>query len=364
MSQWGNQGNNGANSVITAPAQVNKTANSTNQTALFNNTTPGAWKNNNIVQNMEVGQYGVTTTAKNSGNSTGSEANKIAHTGWVLRTQGMGPAVSYTINAGGSSYVNGAIFAFTVAGAASVNAHGNVTTNSTGGITSIAYHVNGLLANASLATFVPPANGIVSVTITASGGPFTNGDVVNFGNGAANAVGIVTTNATSNIASIAFPISAGRGFSNVTNTTKSWKAANGAPTGNAVTSAAASPGGSGYANTDVITFSNGVINAIGTPTTNSLGGITSIAIGTIGMGFPGATNTAVAVTNSTGGATLGSGATITPTLSATTLTVVLGAGASGNLSVIVGGRAGRVHYETLVATSSMVGAGSTQFPNT
>lgn len=91
-------------------------------------------------------------------------------------------------------------------------------------------------------------------------------------------------------------------------------------------------GGTTYANTDLIKVSGGKVNAAGTLVTNSTGGLTSVTITTAGSGFINVASTTVAVTNATGGASAGSGATFVFTL---------------------GGRAGRVMAETLVAMGSL-----------
>jgi len=93
-----------------------------------------------------------------------------------------------------------------------------------------------------------------------------------------------------------------------------------------------SAGGTGYANTDLFKVSGGTVNATGTVTTNATGGITSLTITSPGKGFSSVSAANVAVTNSSGGASAGSNAVFTVTL---------------------GGRAGRVHYETLVALKGM-----------
>lgn len=96
-----------------------------------------------------------------------------------------------------------------------------------------------------------------------------------------------------------------------------------------------SAGGSGYDNTDVVTVASPAAggNASATVATNSTGGIVSLTITNAGFGFL-AVNAAanVSIANSTGGASGGSSATFTAT---------------------AGGRAGRVHSETLVAMGSL-----------
>lgn len=77
MGSWGNT-DDAANSVFYAPAQFNVTANTDNQTLLFNNTTEDA-----IVNNMIIGQYGVSATEA-------ANNKAITHAGWVLKTEGTG----------------------------------------------------------------------------------------------------------------------------------------------------------------------------------------------------------------------------------------------------------------------------------
>ncbi len=77
MAQWGNT-DDAANSVLWAVSQLNKTANTTNQTNLFGNTTADAF-----VTGATVGQFGVGVQE--------AQANgDLTHSGWVLRTVGSG----------------------------------------------------------------------------------------------------------------------------------------------------------------------------------------------------------------------------------------------------------------------------------
>lgn len=364
MGSWGKTANNVANSALFAPAYVNKTANSTNQTNLSGNTSVGAWVNGSQNRMEAIGVVGVSSGTLNArATNVNSEGKKITHTGWQLRKVGTGPVANVTITAGGTGHVNNAVLQFTATGTGTVNATGTITTNSTGGITAVTMDAGGRGAgfvSAANATYVAPVNAIsnstsgATLSLSAPGAGFTNGDIVTFSNGQANAVGTITANATGNITSIAIT-RAGRGFSNTLNTVVSFQSATGGRAGNGIVSASASPGGTGYNNTDVITFSNGVTNATATPTTNSTGGITSIAITAAGRGFLNATSVAVSVTNATGGATGGSGATITPTLTTTTVTFTVGTGSGSTLAAVLGGRAGRVQYETLVAMKGITG---------
>lgn len=102
-------------------------------------------------------------------------------------------------------------------------------------------------------------------------------------------------------------------------------------------------GGTGFANTDTIKVAvvgTGTVNAAATLVTNATGGITTVTISTPGGGFTNASSATVSFANSTGGASGGSAATLTP---------------------VFGGRAGRLHYECLVA-GSMTGSPPATLP--
>lgn len=90
-----------------------------------------------------------------------------------------------------------------------------------------------------------------------------------------------------------------------------------------------SAGGSGYDNVDTIEVSGGTINATATLTTNATGGITSVTLGTKGSGFKNVDDSTVTITTVSG-----TGATIVP---------------------VLGGRAGRVSMETMVAMGTITG---------
>lgn len=90
MAQWGNT-DDAANSVLWAVSQLNKTANTDNQTNLFGNTTADAF-----VTGAKVGQFGVAAgeaQAHRAGANT-----KAAHAGWVLRTEGTGGRAGRVFN--------------------------------------------------------------------------------------------------------------------------------------------------------------------------------------------------------------------------------------------------------------------------
>ena len=128
MPQWGST-DNAANSVSWAPPQLNKTANTANKTALYANTTVGAF-----VSGVAVGQVGLS--AVEAANAS-SETSYSAHAGWNLRTAGTGSLVSIAISAGGTLYANTDLIRVTATGTGSVNATGTVSTNATGGIVTV-----------------------------------------------------------------------------------------------------------------------------------------------------------------------------------------------------------------------------------
>jgi hypothetical protein len=82
MANWGNT-DDAANSVLWALSQLNKPANSTNQSALFDNTTTG-----DFVAGAKVGQFGVDALEAQAARQ-GATA-KVAHSGWILRKEGTG----------------------------------------------------------------------------------------------------------------------------------------------------------------------------------------------------------------------------------------------------------------------------------
>lgn len=81
MALWANT-DDAANSTIFAAAQVHKTPNTANQTALFGNTTQDAF-----ISGVAVGQFGVSVEEMEVARAKGE---KPAAAGWVLRTEGSG----------------------------------------------------------------------------------------------------------------------------------------------------------------------------------------------------------------------------------------------------------------------------------
>ena len=182
---------------------------------------------------------------------------------------------------------------------------------------------------------------VVSFTITGAGTNLANGETITVSNGTSNAIGTVTTNATSNMVSVAVT-SVGAGF---TSTNTAVIAFNRERHLTAITVTGST---SGYGNTDVISASNGSSNGTATISTNATGGFTNsgITITNIGLFGNTAANGSVVLTvlAANGSASPGTGATLVANLVASN---------TGNVAITLGGRAGRVSYETLVAMGSL-----------
>jgi hypothetical protein len=281
--QWGSkdQANNSANfGAIKINQGSGKANRAANNTALYNNTTPGVWKSSGsqgAPVKAIVGQFGANAREMHSGNTSG-EGAKVKSPGWNIRKQGLGGIKSVTAS-GGSSFANGETV--TVSGGVS-NGILALTSNSTGG-----------LAAAS------PSG--------PSGGLFANTSGITFAFNRQQHMGSVTVT-----------------------------------------------GGLGYANTDTIVASNGIQNATASISTNSTGGFVNGGITMITAGLWGntVTNAQVSFTVlATGGApSAGSGATLSANL-------VTSSGGTVTTPVL-GGRAGRVHYECLVTLGLSNGASS------
>jgi len=200
--------------------------------------------------------------------------------------------------------------------------------------------------------------GIATAVPTAvAGSLFANGETIKLSNGTSNATLTITTNSSSNMASLAVSVP-GQGWVNtamVANTFNREK--------HVANVKITSPGtGLQYDNTSVLVLSNGTINAVtANIVTNTTGGITAnIAVVNVGL-FPNAiTNAQIKVnvvkydgTTAVGNTTWDSN--IVPQ-------AVNSSG--GGFTITLNGRAGRVQTETLVAMGSLGVANSTLYgPN-
>jgi hypothetical protein len=147
--QWGNT-DDAANSVLWATTAVNLTPNTVNQTALFGNTTQGAWNNNGVAMKEAVGQFGVDTTE--------------------MSVQGNSSIVAYVVTNAGSGYAANPVVTVTSStGTANVTAA--TATAATGKISSVT--ANLVIAGYST---VPPVSiaAPASINITANSVGFSN----------------------------------------------------------------------------------------------------------------------------------------------------------------------------------------------
>lgn len=122
MPLWG-KNDAVSNAMLYAAEQVGAAANASNRTTLFTNTTFGA-----VRDGQAIGLFAANNSETLSG--------RVAHAGWVLRTEGTGYVTNVSISAGGSSFTNGDVYRIS-AETGGANGTATVGTNSTGGIISL-----------------------------------------------------------------------------------------------------------------------------------------------------------------------------------------------------------------------------------
>jgi len=198
--------------------------------------------------------------------------------------------------------------------------------------------------------------GPVTAVSDGGGSNIANGETITLSNGSSLGLLTITSNATGNISSVA--ITKGGIFDVNTNVVVAFnREKHVANSGVAINYTGTA---TGYNNTDVVTVANGITNATASVSTNATGGSLTFTITNVGLFSNTAANNSVAITiaNSTGGASLGTGATFT------TANLVSSTGGSVTVNTL-GGRAGRINYETLVCVhmASENSADNTQFPN-
>lgn len=195
-----------------------------------------------------------------------------------------------------------------------------------------------------------------TLTFTQAAQQFANGESVTIsptaGVGIVNSVFTVSTNATGNVVSMN-RAARGSGWANTTNFTYTWNhdvqwVANVQVTGAAV----------GYVNGNYIVISNGTVNAICNISTNSLGGVTNSSLlsllntglfqNSVGGPVP---VPVLTVSNTYAGATGALGNVVTTSF---TLKLANSGATVPTLTPSLGGRAGRVTYETLIAGGTNV----------
>ena len=208
--QWGKI-DRANSSPIWATAYVNKTANTENQTNLFNNVTSGAFITGATVGTFGVspaemvdslgGVSAVTVTAPGSGFTV---RPTVAFAG-AATTNATATATAKVVTValggggGGSAYANGEVV--TIAGGTStVAAKANIlTTNSTGGVLTLSINAAGsYTALPTLANNTPTGGsgtglkldlsfGVAAVTVTANGTGYKGVPTVSFGGGGTGA---------------------------------------------------------------------------------------------------------------------------------------------------------------------------------
>jgi hypothetical protein len=258
--------------------------------SMFDNVTPGAF-----VAGQAVGVFGVSATEM-SNNAVNNSPENPAHAGWNIRIAGTGPILSVAVNANGSNFSNGETITIS-----------NGSSNAT--LTVVTSTGANNFANASFA-----GGNMASISIGGGqGGLFTN-----------TAILATTFNRERHVVQVL-----------------------------AVNAAAAVVN---YSNTDyiVITGNSTVAalrNARAVFTTNSTGGFTN---NTIQLTDPGlfpialANNSLQLTIYNANGVANGSGTGVTSLLAQTAPST------GGSLQTFVlGGRAGRVTYETIIASGSV-----------
>jgi len=169
MAQWGNT-DDAANSVLWATTAVNLTPNTTNQTALFGNTTVNAWNNNGVAMKQVVGQFGLDVTEMTLAQSNASVAQYII------------------TNAGSGYAANAAVTVANTSGGANTQLANSTVT--TGKVTAVTANVTvGGYTSAPTVTIADPAaqsfnansavtNATDAIAITTANSIFAAGDKV------------------------------------------------------------------------------------------------------------------------------------------------------------------------------------------
>ena len=185
---------------------------------------------------------------------------------------------------------------------------------------------------------------VATVQVTNNGASFANGEFIIFSNGLVNATAFAVTNTSGNLVGTTLG-SGGSGFVNTYSTVVTFGRQK------HLNNLTVSVGGTTYSNSDYIVASNAISNGVANLTTNSLGGITATTLTNVGLWGSAVVNTNVtfAIYQASGAASLGSGATLAANLTTST---------SGNVSFTLGGRSGRLQYETLACAGLTNDAGN------
>ena len=192
MAQWGNV-DNAANSCIWAVAGFNKTANSTNQTAFFGNTTADAF-----ITGETVGLFGADTTETRVTNGSILEFQvSFPGSGYLANTT---VTVSGNGTANATAFANGRISAVTVI--ASGNNYSAKPTVTVAAPTAQTFNANSAVTNATDFIAISPNpfinNDIVTYLVAAGNTALTNlSNNTTFFVVAANSTGLSLSNTVS-----------------------------------------------------------------------------------------------------------------------------------------------------------------------
>ena len=286
-----------------------------------------------------MAQWGTTDEAVVANSSTTTVTTVGAPIGLHSQVKGGGGANAHFGNTSGTR------------AAADVNLYGNVTPNAF--VSKQAVGVFGVssgeMVNAASAGITHTGwnlrrqgtGPLVSAVVSNTGTDFRTGEtaVVTGPTGSVNAALTFTANSTGSLTAVAVTNS-GAGFNNTSSMTVSFNrekrliafVVTGTP--------------AGYSNTDTIRVSNGTVNATGTLVTNAAGefasGDTTVVLEGQFAQAQVSGNLVFEVLAANGAASNGTGVVVSGTLQNS---------ADGSVTLTLGGRAGRVHWETLVAGS-------------
>jgi hypothetical protein len=173
MAQWGNT-DDAANSVLWATAHVNLPANTTNQTALFGNTTASAFLNNGVAMSKTVGQFGLDATE-----IAVSNASVVAY---ETTFAGSGYSANAVVTVGGNATANGLNTGgrLTVLAVLAGNSYTTPPAVTVAAPTAQVFNANTAVTNATDAIAITTANSIflandkVTYTVAAGNTALTN----------------------------------------------------------------------------------------------------------------------------------------------------------------------------------------------
>ncbi len=265
-----------------------------------------------------------------------------AHKGWIHEVYAS--SSRFVVNAGGSGYANGEMVIANNVGA--TNATARIITDGAGAILS----TYGFSKGTANSTNYSGADYKITKQISAV---VVSGSPVGYQNGAP----ILITGGSGSGADIRAVANASGAITNVvySNTGTGFLTTPTAAIGQVLNAVAVTNAGSGYSNTDKVTFSGSVLGAggfhaaAGTLVTNGSGAITGVTL-TANVGNNYTSAPTAAITNATGGSSAGSGGVLAPNLpgAGATLNVTLG-GTSANVTLVADNNTTRVRRETLVA---------------